>query len=63
MSKYSIPEYASIYCLAALLTGTSTAVGADDMAGAMRALYVWITGECYQWSELEEEWLLRSCEP
>ena len=35
----------------------------DDMEGAIRALYLGMTGECYQWSDLEEEWLLRTCEP
>ena len=34
----------------------------DDMAAAMRSLYLWLDGECYCWDESEDNWVPDSCE-
>ena len=33
----------------------------NDMAKAMRGLYLWMQGECYEWSDAEGNWIPTSC--
>ncbi len=33
----------------------------DDLSGMTRAAYLWVTGECYCWDEVEQNWFHVSC--
>ena len=33
----------------------------DDLSGMTRAAYLWVSGECYCWDEIEQNWFPVSC--